>query len=171
MGWFGLGVCGHLSTNCLIKIGEERKMHFWLGFAILALVLWGATGITQKLSTNRISSEQSFLWFCWAMMALSAAVLLVAHPHGGLGRSVVLCSVAGGVLNGLGAWTSFCALESGGKASIVISLISLYPLLTVILAVLLLGERLTGMQSAGAGVAITAAILLSLEPTSARTNV
>jgi len=56
MGWFGLGVCGHLSTNCLIKIGEERKMHFWLGFAILALVLWGATGITQKLSTNRISS-------------------------------------------------------------------------------------------------------------------
>jgi hypothetical protein len=42
----------------------------WLGFAILALVLWGITGVTQKLSTNRISSERSFLWFCWAMVAL-----------------------------------------------------------------------------------------------------
>jgi transporter family protein len=76
---------------------------------------------------------------------------------------VVVASVAGGALNGLGAWTSFRALESGGKASIVISLISLYPLLTVVLAVVILGERLTWEQTAGALVAIVAAILLSLE--------
>ena len=138
-------------------------MHLWLGFAVLALVLWGITGVTQKLSTNRISSERSFLWFCFAMVALSAAVLVVARPHWGLTRLVVLCSIAGGALNGLGAWTSFRALESGGKASVVISLISLYPLLTVLLAVLLLGERLTTMQSAGALTAIAAAILLSVE--------
>jgi bacterial/archaeal transporter family protein len=136
----------------------------WLGFAILALVLWGVTGVTQKLSTNRISSERSFLWFCWAMVALSAVVVVIARPHWGLGTLVVACSVAGGALNGLGAWTSFKALESGGKASIVISLISLFPLLTVVLAVVLLHERLTWMQAGGAVVAIAAAILLSLEP-------
>ena len=135
----------------------------WLQFAIVALVLWGVTGVTQKLSTNRISSERSFLWFCWAMVALSAVVLCVARTHWGLGAVVIACSVAGGALNGLGAWTSFKALASGGKASIVISLISLFPLLTVVLAVLLLHERLTSMQMAGALVAIAAAILLSLE--------
>jgi transporter family protein len=138
-------------------------MHLWLGFAIVALVLWGITGVTQKLSTNRISSERSFLWFCWAMVAISATVLLFVRPQWQLGALVVSCSVAGGALNGLGAWTSFRALESGGKASIVISLISLYPLLTVVLAVLLLGERLTLTQTAGAVTAIAAAILLSLE--------
>jgi transporter family protein len=138
-------------------------MHIWLGFAILALVLWGITGVTQKLSTNRISSDRSFLWFCWAMVALSAVVLGFSRPHWGLATVVVVCSIAGGALNGLGAWTSFRALESGGKASIVISLISLYPLLTVLLAVLLLGERLSGMQMTGALVALAAAILLSLE--------
>ena len=136
----------------------------WLGYAIFALVVWGISGVTQKLSTNRISSERSFLWFCWAMVALSAAVMVVARPHWGLGTLVVVCSVAGGALNGLGAWTSFRALESGGKASIVISLISLFPLLTVVLAVVFLHERLTWMQTAGAVVAIAAAILLSLEP-------
>lgn len=136
----------------------------WLGYAIFALVVWGISGVTQKLSTNRISSERSFLWFCWAMVALSAAVVVVARPHWGLGTLVVVCSVAGGALNGLGAWTSFRALESGGKASIVISLISLFPLLTVVLAVVFLHERLTWMQTAGAVVAIAAAILLSLEP-------
>lgn len=138
-------------------------MHAWLSFAILALVLWGVTGVTQKLSTNRISSERSFLWFCWAMVALSGIVLLLERPHSELGTVVVICSVAGGALNGLGAWTSFRALESGGKASIVISLISLYPMLTVVLAVLLLHERLTPTQFAGVVTAIIAAILLSLE--------
>ena len=138
-------------------------MHIWLVFAILALVFWGITGVTQKLSTNSISSERSFLWFCWAMVALSVAILVLTRPQWGLGALVVWSAIAGGALNGLGAWTSFRALESGGKASIVISLISLYPLLTVGLAIVLLGERLTWMQMAGAVVAIAAAILLSLE--------
>jgi bacterial/archaeal transporter family protein len=139
-------------------------MQQWMLYAVLALVLWGITGVTQKLSTNRISSQRSFLWFCWAMVALSAAVGLVARPGWGIGLAAIVASVAGGALNGLGAWTSFRALESGGKASIVISLISLYPLLTVVLAVALLHERLTVMQSLGALAAIFAAILLSLDP-------
>jgi drug/metabolite transporter (DMT)-like permease len=56
------------------------------------------------------------------------------------------------------------ALESGGKASIVISLISLFPLVTVAFAVLWLHEKLTWVQGAGVALAIVAAILLSLEP-------
>jgi uncharacterized membrane protein len=79
-------------------------------------------------------------------------------------RPVILAlSIAGGVLNGLGALTSFAALESGGKASVVISLISLYPLLTVAVAVLFLHERLAPLQALGAVLAIIAAILLSME--------
>jgi uncharacterized membrane protein len=72
--------------------------------------------------------------------------------------------VIGGTLNGLGALTSFTALESGGKAAVVISLISLYPLVTVAVAVTLLHERLTLAQACGVGLAMVAAILLSLEP-------
>ena len=139
-------------------------MPAWLIFSAIALVLWGATGVTQKLSTNRISSERSFLWFTWAMVAISAVVLALAHVQWKLNRMTVAFAIAGGVLNGLGALTSFRALESGGKASVVISLISLYPLLTIVLAVLLLHERMTVTQAAGAILAIMAAIMLSLEP-------
>jgi bacterial/archaeal transporter family protein len=138
-------------------------MGVWLGFSILAMVLWGITGVTQKLATNRITSERSFLWFCWAMVALSVVVLCVVHLHWSVPAIAVICSIAGGVLNGAGAWTSFRALESGGKASIVISLVSLYPMLTVVLAVLFLGERLTLLQTAGAFTAVAAATLLSIE--------
>lgn len=140
------------------------KIPVWLDFAILALLLWGITGVTQKLSTNRISSERSLLWFAWAMVAISAIIAALVHLHWQLRIAVILFAIAGGALNGLGALTSFRALESGGKASIVISLISLYPLLTVVLAVTILHESLTARQALGAGVAIVAAILLSLEP-------
>lgn len=139
----------------------------WLLFATIALVFWGITGVTQKLSTNRISSQLSCLWWAWAMVAISAGLAFTVpiqwHP-----RALILSlSILGGVLNGLGALTSFAALESGGKVSVVISLISLYPLLTVAVAVLFLHERLTPLQALGAVMAIVAAILLSIGAPSA----
>lgn len=135
----------------------------WSLFAAIALVFWGITGVTQKLSTNRISSRLSFLWWAWAMVAISillaACVPIQWHPA----PRILLLSIAGGILNGLGALTSFAALESGGKASVVISLISLYPLFTIALAVIFLRERLTLLQALGALLAVIAAILLSIE--------
>jgi transporter family protein len=135
----------------------------WILFAVIALVFWGITGVTQKLATNRISSELSFLWFACAMIAISLALLVTATIHWHVRPYIFWLAVAGGTLNGLGALTSFTALESGGKASIVISLISLFPLGTVAFAVTVLHERLTHAQGGGVGLAIIAAILLSLE--------
>jgi uncharacterized membrane protein len=122
------------------------------------------TGITQKLSTNRISSELSFLWFAYAMIAISLVLVFTVPMHWHVSHTVLWLAILGGTLNGLGALTSFSALESGGKASVVISLISLYPLLTVVTAVLFLHEHLTPVQIAGILLAIVAAILLSIEP-------
>jgi len=69
----------------------------------------------------------------------------------------------GGALNGLGALTSFAALEKGGKASVVIPIINLYPLVTICGAWLLLGEKLTGKQVTGIVFALVAVVLLSQE--------
>src|SRR5258708_13236131 len=97
------------------------------------------------------------------MFAISLVVAMAATLQWHLRSWTVVLAVVGGTLNGLGALTSFAALESGGKASIVISLISLYPLLTVAAAVLFLHQRLTPLQALGALLPIVAAILLSIE--------
>ena len=138
----------------------------WIFFAALALVFWGITGVTQKLATNRISSELSFLWFAYAMIAISLILAATVTLHWHV-QPLIFWLAAGGTLNGLGALTSFKALESGGKASIVISLISLFPLLTVAFGVLALHEKLSLGQGVGVLLAIVAAILLSLEPAAA----
>lgn len=136
-------------------------MSAWLWLAIVALVLWGITGVTQKLSTNHVSSAVSYLCFALAFPVISVAVLAfvrVDWPHG---AALWLLIALGGFLNGLGAWTSFAALESGGKASVVIPLVYVYPLVTVTGASLLLGERISLRQAAGVVLAIVAVILLS----------
>src|SRR6266576_3356048 len=136
----------------------------WLWFAAIALLFWGITGVTQKLATNRISSELSFIWFAYAMIAISAMLVMFVPIHWHLRPLIFWAAVVGGTLNGLGALTSFTALESGGKASVVISLISLFPLVTVASAVIVLREHLTAVQTTGVALAILAAILLSMEP-------
>ena len=139
----------------------------WIFFAAIALVFWGITGVTQKLATNRISSELSFLWFTYAMVAISLVLAATVTLHWQVRPLIFWLAVAGGTLNGLGALASFKALESGGKASVVISLISLFPLLTVAFSVLALHEKLSLGQGVGVLLAIVAAILLSLEPSAA----
>lgn len=135
----------------------------WLIFAMIALVFWGITGVTQKLSTNAISTELSFLWFGVAMVALALIVLPVVVPHWHLAAKDFWLAVVGGTLNSLGAYTSFAALEKGGKASIVIPLCYLYPLLSIVLAIVFLHETLTRPQMVGIILALVAAILLSQE--------
>jgi len=141
-------------------------MQNWLLMSVVSLVFFGFTGITQKLSTNRISFELSFLWFCVSMTVVSI-VVAVAGPVDwkSLGPSIVLLGAVGGLLNGLGALTSFAALEKGGKASVVIPIINLYPLVTIGGAWLFLNEKLTAKQGAGIVCALAAVVLLSQETT------
>ena len=140
-------------------------MHFplWLLFALITLIFWGTTGVTQKLSTNAISTELSFLWFVVAFLPIALVIVLAVPLDWHIKTRVYCLAIVGGALNGLGALTSFKALESGGKASIVIPLCYLYPLVTIFLALILLHEKVTRTEIAGIVLALVAAILLSRE--------
>jgi len=143
----------------------------WLIYALIALVFWGITGVTQKLSTNAISTEMSFVWFVISMVVIAVIILFVEPIQWHVSAKVFWLAVLGGVLNGLGALTSFAALESGGKASIVIPLCYLFPLVTVILALLFLHESVTLHQAAGIVLALIAAVLLAQEPQTATKDI
>jgi bacterial/archaeal transporter family protein len=135
----------------------------WLLFALLALLCWGVSGVIQKLSTNAISTELAVLWFSYAMFALSLGVLIGVPLDWHVKRSALVLAAVSGAFNVLGVMTSFAALERGGKASIVIPLTCMYPLVTILLAVLFLHETLTRVQLLGVVLAIVAAVLLSRE--------
>lgn len=135
----------------------------WFFFSMIALVFFGITGITQKLSTNNISFEMSFIWFSVAVAVVSIGVMLGVSVDWRLTPGLILLGALGGLLNGLGALTSFAALEKGGKASVVIPIINLYPLVTIAGAWLFLGEKLTKTQILGIIFALAAVVFLSQE--------
>jgi transporter family protein len=138
-------------------------MQNWLLLSSAALVCWGITGVTQKLSTDNISFERSFLWFTLAFFGQAGLIALVSPLRWNVPPQMVALAALGGLLNGLGALTSFAALERGGKASVVIPLISVYPLVTVAGAWIFLGEHLTARQGVGVVCALLAVVLLSHE--------
>jgi transporter family protein len=142
-------------------------MHAWFWLSVITLVFFGTTGVTQKLSTNNISFEMSFVWFCIAVCAVSAVVaLLVPLQWRSLNLSLIALAALGGLLNGLGTLTSFAALKQGGKASVVIPIINLYPLVTVAGVWLFLGEKLSATQIMGIILALASVVLLSQETVS-----
>jgi len=138
-------------------------MQHWFLLASVALIFFGITGITRKLSTNSISFGLSFVWFTIAFVVISIVVAATMPMDWRLSTPAALLAAVGGLPNGPGALTSFAALEKGGKASVVIPIITLYPLVTIAGARIYFGECLTHLQVAGTACALVAVTLLAQE--------
>jgi uncharacterized membrane protein len=90
--------------------------------------------------------------------------LLVINTHlNNLGAKDIVIGTLDGITNSLGALFLYMSLASGAKASIAVPLTALYPLLTVLLAVALLRERVSPLHWVGIILAVVAAILMSIE--------
>lgn len=136
-------------------------MTLWMYYALLTLVLWGITGLTQKLATNYISVELSLLLFSAAFIPIAAAILIFQPLDWKISALAWVLAILGGLLNGLGVLTSLAAFHHGGKASVVTPLIALYPVVTVALAVPFLHERISHREAAGVVLAVVATAALS----------
>ena len=134
----------------------------WLMLSLVAMVLWGIVGLLQKVTTNRISADAVLIWDRIGYVVILP--LLVIHTHlSNLGPKDIIIGTLDGITNSLGALFLYMSLESGAKASIAAPLTALYPLLTVLLAVALLGERVSPLHWIGIILAVVAAVLMSLE--------
>ena len=67
-----------------------------------------------------------------------------------------------GILSGVGGLTLFAAYHTNSNTSLITVSTALYPMITVVLAVLILRERLTAAQALGLAFAGAAIVLFSL---------
>jgi transporter family protein len=67
-----------------------------------------------------------------------------------------------GILGGTGNIVFFKSLSMGGRASVVVPMSGLAPLVTVVVAFFVLHERMSAYQKIGLGLALAAIYLLSL---------
>lgn len=132
----------------------------WFWPAIVVLVTWGVVGLLQKLSTNYLSAEAALIWlvvgFFLLLPWLYPKESIFSYPV----KSLVYTMLSA-ALNALGAWALLAAMKAGGKASIVVPLTALYPLVMVLSAPIILKESITRLQGVGVLCALAAVFLLS----------
>lgn len=136
----------------------------WLAFSLLTILVWGAWGVVSKVASEGVDANTNQIFFTFGLLPLIAIVWRSPrNAGGGTGRRVGIgWAFLTGILGGTGNIAFFHALVMGGKASIVSPVTALFPLVTVILAVTLLHERLGTAQKIGLALALVAIYLLSM---------
>jgi transporter family protein len=132
----------------------------WFSPAAVVLLTWGLVGLLQKLSTNYLSAESALIWLVVGFFLLDPWL----YPRESildLSARSLLWTFLSALLNALGAWALLSAMKHGGKASIVVPLTALYPIVTTFLAPLVLHESISHDQLLGVICALAAVILLS----------
>ena len=137
-------------------------MAHWLWLSMIVVAFWGMVGLLQKITTNHISAEAVLIWDRIGYVGFLPFLLVGLHlSH--LGPKDILIGTLAGIINSLGALYLYMSLRNGAKASIAVPLTALYPLITVLLAVVFLGERLNGRHWCGVALALVASVLMSIE--------
>lgn len=141
----------------------KRRIPAWLVYSILTLLLWGVWGAVSKVLSDQIDAYTNQALFGIGMMPLVLLVAFSPRLKGGVRRRRgISYAFITGVLGGAGNILFFRSLMEGGKASIVVPVTSLSPVVTVLMGYFILRERLTLVQKAGLLLAFVAIYLLSL---------
>lgn len=134
----------------------------WLFYSLIALLSWGLWGVVLKYASRWLSWQQLYVFSSMATLTMATLILLTAGKRiTSVNPYYALLAFVAGFAGAVGYVSMVRALESGGEASVVIPLTSLYPAVTVVLAWLLLGEKLTVSKILGLILVLVAAYLLS----------
>jgi transporter family protein len=116
----------------------------------------------SKLGGNEIPPRTMQYLFNWGGLPVGLLFLFLRRFKIEKSPIGITYGLIVGVLSALGQLALFGAYRGSANTSVVTVLTSLYPIVTVVLAVFFLRERLTRYQVAGLGFAVIALIIFSL---------
>jgi drug/metabolite transporter (DMT)-like permease len=143
------------------RIAPSVSSRHWLLFALVTTLAWGIWGALIEIP-EKAGFPATLGYSVWALTMVPCAAVALALRGWKLERD--LRSAAYGATVGLlgagGQLVLFEALRSG-PAYIVFPVVSLYPTVTILLSLALLGERAPGRHWAGIALSLPAIALLS----------
>jgi len=163
--WGGI-VVSFAALGCFFNVEPGNLSSLWspwLAAALVPIVLWGVSDFLQKLATGHAPSELTT--FAFLLGFVPAGVLIPAlQPFAWPVPAMTwLLLVLLGLFYSLGNFALITAYGSGGRASVVTPMTSLYSLITIPLAVLLLHEPISSREGIGILLAVLAVLALGRE--------
>jgi len=140
---------------------DRTRFPVWLWYALLCIFWWGLWGFLSKVGSEAASPMQMQILFTLGMIPVAVGMLLqmrwkLDRDSGGA-RYGILCGIA----TGLGTLGYYAALREQ-NASVVTPVTGLFPVLTIVLAFVVLRERLNRVQMGGMLLALASIVILSI---------
>ncbi len=133
--------------------------HVWLVFSFGAIAAWGLWSFLPKLALAKASPQAVFVFEAAGAVAMGAVILPFAdrdfHPVG------ALCAFGAGIFGYLGVLT-FLRLAEKTCIGPAAAATALYPVVTVVLGAIFLGERPGIRQAIGIALALGSVYLINL---------
>lgn len=140
-----------------------KESRAWVSYAIITTVFWGVWGALIEVP-QKAGFPPTLGYIVWALTMIPCALValyLVKWKIETDKRSIILGSAVG-LLGAGGQLLLFQALKEG-PAYIIFPFISLYPILTILLSVLILKEKTSMLKWVGIGTALIAIFFLSYQ--------
>ena len=136
----------------------------WLWFALMTVGLWGVWGAFAGISAQR-GFPETLVYCVWALTMIVPAVVVMQREKWKLDRDPR--SILYGLLIGLtgagGQMILFYAVSTG-PAYLIFPIISLSPLVTILMSLLVLRERTSRLGALGVALALVALPLFDFSP-------
>ncbi len=133
-------------------------------YAIPPILLWGLSGFLQKVATNLLPTQAAALIYLGAFVPVGIYFAWRYSWPATLTPQIWTVVLALGFFLAFGNFALLAAYAKGGKAAVLAPLTGLYPVISVPLAVVFLGERIGSREIIGIALALASVVALSLEP-------
>ena len=143
-----------------MALAETLKAR-WFYYSLLCILCWGGWALCSKAGSREIPTET--MQYLFTVGSVPIALALLAGRRFRLEKSVKGISYAllNGVLSAIGTLALFAAYHTNGNTSIITATSALYPMITVVLAVVILRERFGPIQVVGLAFAAVAIVIFS----------
>lgn len=135
-------------------------MSSWLSAALAALMFFGLWGFFTKLAVNHINSKSALIYQTLGVLIIGLITLSTMNFKPATDSKGFSFAILTGLTYGIGCLFYFIA-ASKGKIMTVVTLTSLYPVITILLSYLLLKEDVNVRQCLGIMLAFVAIVLMS----------
>lgn len=135
-------------------------MKTWYLYSLLTVLMWGVWGVFSKLASAQSKPRQVLIFQSAGVIAFAFIVLMLERFHIEWSAPGFTWSFFAGFFTFIGFLTFFAALEQG-KASTIVTLSALYPVVTILLSVIFLHEKISLKEGVGIVFALIACALLA----------
>lgn len=144
----------------MIWNGTLKARWFW--YSMACVLCWGGWALFSKLGSREIPPETMQFLFTFGTIPVCIALLAARRFKLEKSPKGISYGVLNGVLSGIGGLALFAAYHTNGNTSLITSATALYPMVTVVLAVVLLRERFRLIQAIGLVFAAVAIVIFSI---------